>query len=131
MNDLEWSMLSFILCDSLWKVQKSHEVNREGSFKLCPLAVLYKTLLIAFLYFKFEYDHYVLQMLKIGCMVYILSNILEWHFQEFTNVKYKIVNDSFLFTHHVNSQKATCELLGELMFLSWASGRSSISIGEE
>ncbi len=32
MNDLGWQML-FILCDLVWKVQKSHAVNREGCFK--------------------------------------------------------------------------------------------------
>ncbi len=25
---------AFILCDLVWKVQKSHAANREGSFKL-------------------------------------------------------------------------------------------------
>ncbi len=33
MNDLEWPMLSY-LCDLVWKVQKNHAANREGSFKL-------------------------------------------------------------------------------------------------
>ncbi len=34
-DDHEWFRMTnaFILCDLLWKVQKSHEANREGSFK--------------------------------------------------------------------------------------------------
>ncbi len=34
-GDHEWLRMTnaFILCDLLWKVQKSHEVNKEGSFK--------------------------------------------------------------------------------------------------
>ncbi len=35
MNDLEWPINAFILCDLMWKVQKSHAANREGSFKWC------------------------------------------------------------------------------------------------
>ncbi len=32
----EWFKMTnaFILCDLLWKVQKSHDAKREGSFKL-------------------------------------------------------------------------------------------------
>ncbi len=34
-GDHEWLRMTnaFILCDLLWKVQKSHTPNREGSFK--------------------------------------------------------------------------------------------------
>ncbi len=34
-GDHEWLKMTnaFILCDLVWKVQKSHRVNREGSFK--------------------------------------------------------------------------------------------------
>ncbi len=35
-GDHEWCRMTnaFILCDLLWKVQKSHARNREGSFNL-------------------------------------------------------------------------------------------------
>ncbi len=35
-GDHEWLRITnaFILCDLVWKVQKSHATNREGSFKL-------------------------------------------------------------------------------------------------
>ncbi len=35
-GDHKWLRMTdaFILCDLVWKVQKSHTVNREGSFKL-------------------------------------------------------------------------------------------------
>ncbi len=34
-GDHEWLKITnaFILCDLLWKVQKTHAANREGSFK--------------------------------------------------------------------------------------------------
>ncbi len=34
-GDHDWLRMTnaFILCDLLWKVQKSHAVNQEGSFK--------------------------------------------------------------------------------------------------
>ncbi len=35
-GDHEWLRMTnaFILCDLVWKVQKSHTANREGSFKM-------------------------------------------------------------------------------------------------
>ncbi len=35
-NDHEWLRMTnvFILCDLIWKVQKSHAVKREGSFNI-------------------------------------------------------------------------------------------------
>ncbi len=36
-GDHEWLRMTnaFILCDFIWKVQKSHAANREGSFNYC------------------------------------------------------------------------------------------------
>ncbi len=45
-GDHEWFRMTsaFILCDLLWKVLKSHEANREGSFKgLTDLKVISTT----------------------------------------------------------------------------------------
>ncbi len=38
----EWLRMinAIILCDLEWKVQKSHAVNREGSFKHCTNTIL-------------------------------------------------------------------------------------------
>ncbi len=41
-GDHEWFRMTnvFILCDLLWKVQKSHAANREGSFNMEECSII-------------------------------------------------------------------------------------------
>ncbi len=53
---------AFILCDLVWKVQKSHEANREGSFndlKILQIVDIPKLQQLKF-YFKHAYNHLIL-----------------------------------------------------------------------
>ncbi len=48
-GDHQWlrTTNAFILCDLLWKIQKDHAVNREGSFKMNMQLTRYSLYMVA------------------------------------------------------------------------------------
>ncbi len=61
-GDPEWLRMTntFIVCDLVWKVQKSHTVNRECSFKNIPLYCYLHIFALGYTSFIYIYHTYLL-----------------------------------------------------------------------
>ncbi len=78
-GDHEWCRITnaFIVCDLLWKVQKSQAANREGSFKWYNLAYSFHCKI-----YSYHKDNMSIALLAVCVRV-------QWHSSLFTSGGYK------------------------------------------